>query len=306
MRERTKLWTVATLLLLSMVAIVSGCRALRLAPTATPTEEVELTAITTPTEAPSLTDEPTATTVPPTATPTIAIAPRSGPPGTSVTVQAEGFAPESNLAIGFGRVDSEYDVLQSVQADASGSVTAEVRVPAFAEPDDAWVFVVANVRTDTKAISDTFDVTGMPVPTETPTTGGFTGANIYLIAIDDGGVSGKLIGCNDSVVPVEITFEPTIAPLGAALDKLLALDRQTHDATGLYNALGESDLNVAGINIVQGKATIALTGSLVLGGVCDTPRVAAQIRETALQFSTVRSVDVTLNGQPLESILSEE
>jgi len=57
---------------------------------------------------------------------------------------------------------------------------------------------------------------------------------------------------------------------------------------------------------VLGKATIALTGSLVLGGVCNTPRVAAQIRETARQFSTVRNVDVTLNNQPLESSLSEE
>ena len=317
MRKHTGLWTLATLLLLSMIVLAGGCQASPLAPTATPTEDVEVTAPTHPTvtPVPPTTVPPTAEADPtvvmtptsgPTGTPTVAIAPRSGSPGTSVTVQADGFAPDANLAIGFGRVNSEYDVLESVEADASGSVTAEVRVPPFAGSESLWVFVVADAQTDARAISDTFNVTEMPTPPETPTTGGFTGANIYLIAIDDGGVSGKLIGCNDSVVPVEITFEPTIAPLGAALDKLLTLDSQTHDAMGLYNALGESELNVAGINIVQGEATIALTGDLVLGGVCDTPRVAAQIRETALQFSTVQSVDVTLNGQPLEAILSVE
>ncbi len=100
MRERTRHWTLATLLLLSMIAVVSGCRASPLAPTATPTEEVGPTTTTHPTVTPVPPTVVTSPTSGPPDTPTIAIAPRSGPPGTSVTVQADGFAPAADLAIG--------------------------------------------------------------------------------------------------------------------------------------------------------------------------------------------------------------
>jgi hypothetical protein len=42
----------------------------------------------------------------------------------------------------------------------------------------------------------------------------------------------------------------------------------------------------------------------MLGGVCDNPRVEAQIEETALQFATVSEVAVFVNGKPLEEIIS--
>jgi hypothetical protein len=191
------------------------------------------------------------------------------------------------------------------QADATGSVVVDAPVPDFADTEDAWVFVAADLDRGAKAISDLFDVTTeTAMPTATPATGGFTSANIYLIAVDDGGASGDLIGCNDSVVPVEVTFEPTVAPLRAALNTLLAVDTEFYGGSGLYNALHQSNLTVGAINIVQGTATIALSGDLLIGGACDAPRVEAQIEETALQFSTVDSVEVTLNGQPLEDVLS--
>jgi len=40
-----------------------------------------------------------------------------------------------------------------------------------------------------------------------------------------------------------------------------------------------------------------------VGGVCDEPRVQAQLRETALQFSTVDSVSIFINGIQLEDAL---
>jgi spore germination protein GerM len=43
----------------------------------------------------------------------------------------------------------------------------------------------------------------------------------------------------------------------------------------------------------------------LLGGVCDNLRAEAQIVYTALQYSTIDSVSITLNGQPLEVFLSE-
>jgi hypothetical protein len=43
---------------------------------------------------------------------------------------------------------------------------------------------------------------------------------------------------------------------------------------------------------------------LRLGGTCDKPRFEQQIRETALQFPTVNELDVLVNGEPLDEVLS--
>jgi hypothetical protein len=44
----------------------------------------------------------------------------------------------------------------------------------------------------------------------------------------------------------------------------------------------------------------------MLGGVCDAPRVEAQIKQTALQFSTVSDVEVFIDDIPLEDVLSQK
>ena len=132
----------------------------------------------------------------------------------------------------------------------------------------------------------------------------FTRANIYLIAIDDNGRSGPKIGCNDSVIPVTVDFAPTTTPLTTALERLLSLNDQFFGESGLYNALYRSDLAVESVVVQNGTATIRLTGQLQLGGVCDNPRVEAQITRTALQYSSVQQVAVFLNGRPLQDVLS--
>jgi LysM repeat protein len=142
------------------------------------------------------------------------------------------------------------------------------------------------------------DLAQVPVPTL------FTSSEIYLIALGDGGASGPLLGCNDSAVGVTVTFEPTQAPLTAALTLLLNINESFYGQSGLYNALNPSDLSVQTIEIVDGQATIALGGELVLGGACDGPRVQAQLEQTALQYSTVEAVTILVNGKPLNDVLS--
>ena len=44
-------------------------------------------------------------------------------------------------------------------------------------------------------------------PTAEPTSQGIDRVNIYLVAVGDNGVSGKLIGCGDSLVPVEVRID---------------------------------------------------------------------------------------------------
>ena len=82
------------------------------------------------------------------------------------------------------------------------------------------------------------------------------------------------------------------------------MDSEYYGQSGLYNALHNSDLRVGPIDIVNREAIIDLYGDLSLGGVCDNPRVDAQLTQTALQFSTVDAVTIRVNGTPLEELLS--
>lgn len=127
---------------------------------------------------------------------------------------------------------------------------------------------------------------------------------IVLIALEDNGQAGTLVGCGDSAIPINVTIPRTQGVLRAALEKLLSAKQQFYGESGYYNALYQSDMQVARVVIEQGKAIIYLTGSIRLGGTCDAPRVEAQIEQTALQFSTVNDVAVFVNDVPLEEVLS--
>jgi hypothetical protein len=127
---------------------------------------------------------------------------------------------------------------------------------------------------------------------------------IVLIALEDNGQSGTLVGCGDSAIPINVTIPRTQGVLRAALEKLLSAKQQFYGESGYYNALYQSDLQVSRVAIEQGKATIHLTGTITLGGTCDAPRLEAQLELTALQFSTVSDVEVFINGVPLEEVLS--
>jgi len=68
--------------------------------------------------------------------------------------------------------------------------------------------------------------------------------------------------------------------------------------------LYQSDLQLESISLENGIAVINLTGTMALGGVCDIPRVEAQLESTVLQFSTVQEVSIFVNGKPLKDVLS--
>ncbi len=143
-------------------------------------------------------------------------------------------------------------------------------------------------------------------PTPIPTRPTEQNVKIFLIALEDNGRAGPLIGCGDSAVPITVTIPKTQGVLRAALERLLSETAQFYGESGLYNALYQSNLQVADVTIEQGKAAIHLTGTLVLGGTCDAPRVQAQIEQTALQFSTVSDVAVFVNDVPLKDVLSQK
>ncbi len=127
---------------------------------------------------------------------------------------------------------------------------------------------------------------------------------VFLIAVGDNGQTGSQVGCGDSAVPVQVQTPPTSQVLQAALTSLLSIKEQFYGQSGLYNALYQSDLRVESITIVAGKASVYLTGTLLMGGECDTPRVRAQLELTILQFPTVSEADIFINGKPLADVLS--
>ncbi|MCC6167959.1 MAG: LysM peptidoglycan-binding domain-containing protein [Caldilineaceae bacterium] len=124
----------------------------------------------------------------------------------------------------------------------------------------------------------------------------FTRSKIFLIALEGGSAPGKPIGCGDSVAPVTVEIAPTRAILRGSLEKLLGLHDAYYGESGLYNALYQSQLSIADVRIENRVAIISLTGQLVQGGVCDTPRIQAQLEQTALQFSTVDRAVIYING----------
>jgi Sporulation and spore germination len=148
----------------------------------------------------------------------------------------------------------------------------------------------------------------VPLPTDTqaalPPTAGEQMVKIYLIGIGDNGVSGELIGCGDSVIPVDVAIPPTKEVLRASLEKLLSIKSQFYGESGLYNSLYQSDLQIESISLDNGKAEIYLTGTMMLGGECDNPRVEAQLMSTVFQFSNIQVASIYINGKTLKDALS--
>ena len=142
--------------------------------------------------------------------------------------------------------------------------------------------------------------------TPVPTASGEQMVQIVLIELEGNGQSGPLVGCGDSAIPINVTIPRTQGVLRATLEKLFSARQQFYGESGYYNALYQSDLRVDRVAIEQGTAVIHLSGSIVLGGTCDAPRVQAQIEQTALQFSTVNAVEVFVNGMPLADVLSSQ
>lgn len=141
-------------------------------------------------------------------------------------------------------------------------------------------------------------------PTSAPPSNTTTTVNIFLIAMNDNGASGAAVGCGDSAVSVRVQVPRTQAVLRASLEKLLSLHSKDYGESGLYNALYQSNLTLDSLALNDGEAVIRLTGQLASGGVCDDPRIIAQIEQTALQFSTVDRATIYVNGTPIQDLLS--
>jgi hypothetical protein len=128
--------------------------------------------------------------------------------------------------------------------------------------------------------------------------------NIYMIALSDNGVSGSIVGAEDSLIPVEVPIDETTNPLQAAYEKLLSIKERNYGESGLYNPLYQNEITIDKIEMNKDIALVYLKGQLLLGGVMDIPRVKAQLESTALQFKFVKAVKIYINDVELDQALS--
>lgn len=151
---------------------------------------------------------------------------------------------------------------------------------------------------------DTSATTTDQIPT-TPS-GLVSKVNVFYIALEDAGKSGKAIGCGDSVVPVSVPITPTQAPLRSALEKLFADKKEMYGQSGFRNAVYQSNLKVDSAVVTNGIANVKISGTVMLGGECDDPRFISQIEQTVLQFPSIKSAVITINNKSLASYGSEK
>jgi len=126
---------------------------------------------------------------------------------------------------------------------------------------------------------------------------------VYVIALNDRGATGRATGCGDSAVPLDVDLPAPAPALEGALSALLTL-QDGAETKGLYNALAHSPLKIDRIDRTGPEARVYLSGYVELGGDCDGPRILSQLTETVLQFHDVQHAQFFLDGKPLQGALS--
>ncbi len=127
---------------------------------------------------------------------------------------------------------------------------------------------------------------------------------VYLVAIGDEGASGELIGCGDSLVGITREIPGNVDPISGALEDLFSIPGPDFGESGLSTAFYDWDVIVDSVEVESGLATVELSGTYAIAGVCEHPRIEAQLEETVLQFPNVDAVEIFINGEALEDILS--
>ena len=124
---------------------------------------------------------------------------------------------------------------------------------------------------------------------------------MYYVALDDGGSSGVRFGCNDSLVGVFHSPAAAAEPLRTSLSILLG---GSDAPDGLYNSLDSSDLEYVSAYFDGTTVVVNLTGTVRPGGVCDIPRVEAQLTHTAVSAVGAARAEIYVDGRRLADVLS--
>lgn len=91
----------------------------------------------------------------------VRINPQSGVPGTTVTVQGNGFPDNVRVRIGPGVRGAEPVSIETVRTDESGNFSTQIAIPSNADPDRTWVILTAT-QGGGESILTEFDVVARP------------------------------------------------------------------------------------------------------------------------------------------------
>ncbi|MFF1252496.1 hypothetical protein ACFVYC_08370 [Pseudarthrobacter sp. NPDC058329] len=147
---------------------------------------------------------------------------------------------------------------------------------------------------------------GPSTPAPSEKAADFQAVTAYYVLLDDGGSNGVRFGCNDSLVGVAHTSsagEDTLAASVGALLDVQAGAAQPGPSPDVYNALTGSDLKFLSGSFDGTTVTVYLAGTLSMGGVCDVPRVEAQLTQTAVSAVGAIRAEIYVNGSSLSEAL---
>jgi hypothetical protein len=113
-----------------------------------------------------------------------------------------------------------------------------------------------------------------------------------------------VFGCGDSIQFIPRSIVPAEEVERSALEALL--NEKNTSVETYYNSLAQSNLIISSFSIQNTIATVNLSGSLVLSGTCDSPRIKEQIIATLQQFPSIQTVKININGQDIDTALSAE
>ena len=129
---------------------------------------------------------------------------------------------------------------------------------------------------------------------------------VFLVAIGDAGQSGEQFGCDDSLVGITREIPSSSDPIQGALEALLAIPGPDFGESGLSTALHDWNVTVDSVTVENGLATVEMSGEISIAGVCEVPRIQYQLERTVLQFPEVDDVEIYINGELLDDILSSQ
>jgi hypothetical protein len=92
--------------------------------------------------------------------------------------------------------------------------------------------------------------------------------------------------------------------LAIALAQLLSPGDQAPATSDLYNALSASSLNYVSGYLHGTTVVVNLSGQLQPGGVCDNPRIEAQLTQTAVAATGASRAEIYIDGRNLDELLS--
>lgn len=124
---------------------------------------------------------------------------------------------------------------------------------------------------------------------------------MYFVALDDGGSTGVRFGCNDSLVAVFHSPAAAAEPLRTSLTILLG---GSVAPAGLYNSLDSSDLEYVSAYFDGTTVVVNLAGTVRPGGICDIPRLEAQLTHTAVSAVGASRAEIYVDGRRLADVLS--